>query len=104
MKNILTFVITLAFAASAFAGQKKAPCCASDAGKKECSEIYAKLNLTPEQHSKLDAFQARCEKDSCKEDSMKKFFHEAKKVLSPQQYTQLKTECGNMDKHGKAGS
>jgi hypothetical protein len=100
MKKILTFVVTLTFAASAFAGQKKAPCCTTDAGKKECSEIYAKLNLTPEQHSKLDAFQARCEKDSCKEESMQKFFKNAKRVLTPAQYTQLKTECGNMDKHG----
>jgi len=100
MKNILTFVITLAFAASAFAGQKKAPCCASDAGKKECSEIYAKLNLTPEQHSKLDAFQARCEKDGCSEESMKKFFKNAKSVLTAEQFAQLKSECGKMEKRG----
>jgi len=38
--------------------------------------ICACLN-TPEQYSKLDDFQARCEKDSCKEESMKKSSHEA---------------------------
>ena len=84
-------------ASSAFAGEMA--CCAGKAGKMECSQIYAKLNLTPEQKTKLDTFQARCEKDSCTEDSMKKFFHEAKGVLSSEQYTQLKAECSKMEKH-----
>ena len=82
---------------SAFAGEMA--CCAGKAGKMECSQIYAKLNLTPEQKTKLDTFQARCEKDGCTEDSMKKFFHEAKGVLSADQYTQLKAECSKMEKH-----
>ena len=86
---------------SAFAGAKQA-CCASDAGKMECSQIYAKLNLTAEQKSKLDAFQARCEKDSCTEESMKKYFKEAKRVLSAEQYSQLKAQCGQMNKHSAA--
>ena len=91
-------------ASSAFAGETKA-CCASQAGKMECSQIYAKLNLTPEQKTKLDAFQARCEKDGCTEDSMKKFFHESKGVLSAEQYAQLKAECAKMEKHpASAGS
>ncbi len=81
-------------ASSAFAGGKA--CCATQAGKMECSRIYAKLNLTPEQKSKLDAFQARCEKDGCTEDSMKNFLHSAKGVLSPKQYAQLKSECSRM--------
>jgi hypothetical protein len=104
MKTLLTVAIAIAFAGSAFAA-KKAPCCASDTGKAECSRIYAKLNLTPEQKSKLDAFQARCEKDGCKEESMQKFFKNAKSVLTPEQFAQLKAECGNMGNHsGKAGT
>ena len=99
MKTLLALVIAVAFASPAFAA-KKAPCCASDAGKAECSQIYAKLNLTPDQKSKLDAFQARCEKDGCKEESMKKFFKNAKSVLTPEQFAQLKAECGKMENHG----
>ena len=103
MKKLLTLVLTIAFAvtaSSSFAGKKSGKtCCASDAGKKECSEIYAKLNLSAEQKTKLDAFQQRCEKDGCTEDSMKKFFAEAKGVLTPEQYTQLKSECSHMEKH-----
>ena len=99
MKTSFALIATALLAtSSAFAGEKKA-CCASDSGKMECSQIYAKLNLTPEQKSKLDAFQARCEKDGCTEDSMKKYFKEAKGVLSSEQYAQLKAECGKMEMH-----
>ena len=105
IKTTLSLVAVVALAASSsFAGEKKA-CCASQSGKMECSQIYAKLNLTPEQKSKLDPLQARCEKDGCTEDSMKKYFQEAKKVLSAEQYAQLKDQCSKMEKHpAKAGS
>ncbi|MEO5718870.1 MAG: hypothetical protein ABIR29_09900, partial [Chthoniobacterales bacterium] len=93
--------IALLAASSAFAGEMKKTCCATASGKMECSEIYAKLSLTPEQKTKLDAFQARCEKDGCTEGSMKKFFAEAKGVLSSEQYTQLKAECSKMEKHAE---
>ena len=104
MKKLLTLSLAAALAvsaSSAFAGEKGAhkTCCANESGKKECSEIYAKLNLTAEQKTKLDAFQQRCEKDGCTEGSMKKFFAEAKGVLTPEQYTQLKDECSKMEKH-----
>jgi Spy/CpxP family protein refolding chaperone len=103
MNKIVTLSLAAAFAvtaSSAFAGNKPGQtCCANHIGKKECSEIYAKLNLTPDQKTKLDAFQQRCEKDGCTDDSMKKFFAEAKGVLTPEQYTQLEAECGKMEKH-----
>ena len=64
MKKLVTLSLAAAFAvtaSSAFAGHKG--CCSDKTGKMECSAIYAKLNLTPEQKTKLDAFQERCEKD-----------------------------------------
>ena len=98
----LIATVTLA-ASSAFAGDMA--CCATKAGKMECSQIYAKLNLTPEQKTKLDAFQARCEKDGCTKGSMEKFFQEAKGVLSSEQYAQLKSGCGKMQQQAeKPGS
>ena len=91
-------------ASSAFAGEKKA-CCATDTGKMECAHIYAKLNLTPEQKTKLDSFQAACEKEGCTEDGMEKFFASAKGVLSAEQYAQLKMECSKMEqKPAKSGT
>jgi hypothetical protein len=82
---------------SAFAADMA--CCAKKTGKMECSQIYAKLNLTPEQKAKLDSFQTACEKDGCTDESMQKYFAEAKTVLSTEQYNQLKAECGKMEKH-----
>ncbi len=97
-KTIFTLIATVVLGASpAFAGDMA--CCANKAGKMECSQIYAKLNLTPEQKTKLDGFQQTCEKEGCTEGSMQKFFAEAKGVLSPEQYTQLKAECSKMEKH-----
>ena len=99
----LAAVVVLA-ASSAFAGEKKA-CCADAAGKMECSQIYAKLNLTPEQKTKLDSFQGACEKSGCTEESMEKFFTSAKGVLSAEQYAQLKMECSRMEhKTAKSGT
>src|SRR5882672_6123395 len=101
MKKIATLSLVAAVAvsaSSAFAGGKT--CCANQAGKMECSQIYAKLDLTPDQKTKLDSFQARCEKDGCTEGSMEKFFASAKGVLSSEQYAQLKAECSKMPKHG----
>ena len=96
LRTILTLIATALIAAGpAFAGDMA--CCASKTGKMKCSQIYAKLNLTPDQKSKLDAFQATCEKSGCTVESMEKFFSEAKGVLSPEQYNQLKSECSKME-------
>ncbi len=93
--KVLVLVLSAVLAVtSVYAGGKA--CCATQQGKLECSQVYAKLNLTPKQKTKLDAFQARCEKDGCTKDSMNKFMQSAKGVLSKDQYAQLKTECENM--------
>ncbi|HEY3661517.1 MAG TPA: hypothetical protein VGL24_00010 [Chthoniobacterales bacterium] len=104
MNKLVTLTLAAAFAvtaSSSFAADKAGTktCCANASGKMECSAIYAKMKLTPEQKTKLDAFQQRCEKDGCTEGSMKKFLAEAKGVLSPEQYSQLKAECRKMEKH-----
>ena len=95
MKIIFGLLASVLLAVSpAFAGDMA--CCATKTGKMECSQIYAKLNLTPEQKTKLDGLQQTCEKEGCTQDSMQKFFAEAKGVLSPEQYAQLKAGCSKM--------
>jgi hypothetical protein len=73
-----------------------AACCmkgASNDGKKECSDHYAKLNLTVEQKTKLTALQEQCNKAGCTEASRATFLKNAKKILSVDQFAQLKSEC-----------
>jgi len=82
-------------ASSAFAG---GACCAgmSAEGKMNCSKVFAQMNLSPEQESKLDAAQAECQKAGCTEESLQNFMQTAKGILSPEQYAHLKTECAKI--------
>jgi len=105
MKTTFALMATALFATSSvFAGGKA--CCAgmSADGKMDCSQAYAKLNLTPEQKTKLDAAQAACQKEGCSKESMDRFMHSAKGILSEKQYAQLKTECARMSHSEKTKS
>jgi hypothetical protein len=101
----LAFIAVAVFAAtSAYAGDKG--CCATHAkndSKMECSQTYAKLNLSSEQKVKLDSLQAKCHKDGCSKESMDKFMKSAEGILSKEQFATLKAECAKMhDKGAKA--
>ena len=105
IKSLALVASALFAATSVYAGGKA--CCttqASNSGKMECSQTYAKLNLTPKQKAKLDAFQAQCQKEGCTKKSMDKFMQSAKGILSKDQYAQLQTECAHMHQAEKSKS
>jgi hypothetical protein len=80
-------------ASSAFAGDKA--CCANGASKANsmaCVNL-ATLNLTPDQKTKIEAWQAECMKAGCTKESRKTFLKQAKGILSAQQFAQLKAQC-----------
>lgn len=88
---------------SAQAGNKG--CCATHAknDKMECSQTYAKLNLSSEQKVKLESLEAKCHKDGCTKESMDNFMKSAEGILSQEQFATLKAECAKMhDKGAKA--
>ncbi|MEY2483734.1 MAG: hypothetical protein QOK24_2262 [Verrucomicrobiota bacterium] len=91
---------------SAYAGDKDKGCCMTQANnttKMDCSQTYAKLNLSAEQKTKMDAITAKCNKDGCTKESMNAFLKSAEGVLSKEQMATLKTECNKMhDKDAKA--
>jgi hypothetical protein len=64
-------------------------CCA---GKKACADLDA-MNLTADQKTKIEAWQAECMKDGCTKESRRKFFQAAKGILSAEQFTSLKAQC-----------
>ena len=80
-------------ASSAFAGDK-AWCTkgVSNTEKTACANL-ATLNLTPDQKSKIEAWQAECMKAGCTKESRRTFLKQAKGILSAEQFAQLKTEC-----------
>jgi hypothetical protein len=80
-------------ASSAFAGDKA--CCAkgaSNASSMACLNL-ATLNLTPDQKTKIEAWQAECMKTGCTKESRQTFLKHAKGILSPEQFAQLKGQC-----------
>lgn len=82
----LTLMAAALFAVStAFAGDK---CCATHAknDKSGCAMSLAKLDLTADQKTKMEALIADCEKNGCTEASMAKLETEAKSILSNEQF------------------
>jgi hypothetical protein len=104
LKGLALITVAVFAVTSAYAGEKS--CCAAHAkndGKMCMSETYAKLNLSGEQKVKLDALHADYDKAGCTKESMDKFLKSAKSILSKEQFTTLKSECGKMhDKDAKA--
>jgi hypothetical protein len=78
----------------AFAGDKDHACCAT--GAKMDSASFAKLNLSAEQKTKMDALVQKCNKAGCTKESMDAFMKSAEGVLSKDQLTTFKAECTKM--------
>jgi hypothetical protein len=94
IKILGTAVVAAAMLAAspAFAGGKA--CCAKNAAndKAMCTD-FASLNVTADQKSKLEAWQADCMKAGCTKESRAKFLKQARGILSKDQYAALKAEC-----------
>jgi hypothetical protein len=80
-----------------FAGNKAGDaCCAKKAAHSEgmaCID-YASLNLTGDQKSKIEAWQTECTKAGCTKESRHAFLKQAKGILSAEQFSKLKQQCG----------
>jgi hypothetical protein len=76
--------VAMLTASSAFAGDKA--CCAKGASKPNsmaCINL-ATLNLTPDQKTKIEAWQTECVKAGCTNESRKTFLKQAIGILSTQ--------------------
>jgi hypothetical protein len=85
---VATFMVS-----SAFAGDKA--CCAKGAANNasmSCVNLAA-LNLTADQKTKIEAWQAECMKAGCTKESRQTFLSQAKAILSADQFAQLKAQC-----------
>src|SRR4029453_2182511 len=85
--------VAMLMASSAFAGDKA--CCAKGASKADsmaCVNL-ATLNLTPDQKTKIETWQAECMKAGCTKESRKTFLKQARGILSAEQFAQLKARC-----------
>jgi hypothetical protein len=96
-------IITTAFiaaamltASGAFAGDKA--CCAKGAANAQSTACVnlASLNLTADQKTKIETWQAECLKAGCTKESRQIFLSRAKGILSPAQFAGLKAQCKSM--------
>jgi Spy/CpxP family protein refolding chaperone len=95
IKITITALVAAAMFAgsSAFAGDHA--CCAKGAANPHsiaCMNL-ASLNLTPDQKTKIEAWQTECMKAGCTKESRQTFLNRAKEILSPEQFAQLKAQC-----------
>jgi hypothetical protein len=96
MIRILTTTLAAAAmlaASSAFAGNHA--CCAKGAANPKSTACVnsASLNLTPDQKTKIEAWQAECLKAGCTKESRQIFLGHAKGILSAEQFAELKAQC-----------
>jgi Spy/CpxP family protein refolding chaperone len=61
--------------------------------KAACQVSLASLDLTPDQKTKMDTAMAEHQKAGCSKESEKKYMHEAKGILTAEQYAKFKAEC-----------
>lgn len=99
MKLIAVITAGLFAAGTMFAGEHDN--CTKQVGnetKMACRVSLASLNLTPEQKTKMDAAMAEHQKAGCSEASEAKYMHEAKAIMTKEQFAKFKAEC---EKGGK---
>jgi hypothetical protein len=89
----------------AFAGDKTGDkaCCAQKVANTEktpCADLTT-LNLTADQKTKIEAWQAECVKAGCTKENRHKFLQQAKGILSAEQFAKLKAECKKSTKEAK---
>jgi len=84
--------VGMLMASSAYAGDKA--CCAKGAANAGVACVnLATLNLTADQRTKIEVWQAECMKAGCTKESRQTFLSRAKAILSAEQFAQLKAQC-----------
>ena len=99
--KIIALVAAGIFAAgTAFAGDGHEGCAKNvdNKDKASCNVNFAKLDLTADQKTKLEAAKADCDKAGWTKESTNAFLTKAEGILSKEQYSKLKAEC---DKAGE---
>jgi len=92
----LSIALSMFLSSPVFAGNKAGghDCCASKTAQSDVACLnYASLNLTADQKSKIETWQADCLKAGCTKESRHAFLKQAKTILSPDQFAKLKEQC-----------
>jgi hypothetical protein len=106
MKRILGLavaVVVLAGVASAFADG--GGCCMSKKAKGDakasCPDMFGKLNLSDKQKAQVKVLSEQCEKATSTSERHEMFSKGIQDILTPEQYSQWKTDCEKMKAGGE---
>ena len=92
----ISIALSALLSSATFAGNKAGgdDCCASKVSQSDVACLdYVSLNLTVDQKSKIESWQADCVKAGCTKESRHTFLKQAKTILSPEQFAKLKEQC-----------
>jgi Spy/CpxP family protein refolding chaperone len=95
MKKVLAFAVAAVVGLSAmsvFAGGDGC-CMAGKAKGAACSDMFSKLNLTPEQKAKIDALKDDAKRAVSTSEAHAMFSDGLAKILTPEQLTEFKAQC-----------
>src|SRR3954467_4039046 len=93
------FAVTPAFAHDD--KDKDHSCCAVK-GEMDCAATYAKLNLTADQKTKMDALVEKCKGAGCTKESSEAFMKSAGSILTKEQMSNFKMECAKAHDQNKS--
>lgn len=96
MKRLIALAVVTVWAvgaAAVFAGEGGCAHGAKAEGKGSCTDMFSKLNLTPDQKTKVDALKADCAGTKCTEAAHTKFMTGVKGILTADQYKQFEAQC-----------
>ncbi|MGA2604878.1 MAG: hypothetical protein ABSG14_11680 [Verrucomicrobiia bacterium] len=102
MKKFLAFTVVVVIAVSAAALYAGEGCCAGKSAKGAacCSDMFSKLNLTPEQKARVNNLFIDCHKATSHSEFHAMLSNGLEKILTPDQLAQWKAMC---DKDAKSG-
>jgi hypothetical protein len=103
MTKLIALVAAGAFAVGTMFAGEHGDCTkkVGNEAKAACTVSLAKLNLTADQKTKMDAAMAAHEKAGCSEASESKYMKDAEGILTKDQFAKFKTECDHGKKEDK---
>ena len=103
MKRVLALAVAAVVGFSAVAAMAGEGCCKAkgDAKGASCSDMFSKLNLTPEQKVKVEALKEQSKRATSTSEAHSAFTDGLAKILTPEQLTQFKAQCDKAKASGE---
>ena len=102
MKKLLAFAVVAVMVISVAALYAGEGCCAGKSAKGAscCADMFSKLNLTPDQQTRVNNLLADCHRATSHSEFHAMLSSGLQKILTPNQFAQWKASCGKASNSG----